>query len=82
MRRVVKHSHFLMDQKLLDDYSIVGWGVVMQKEPVTRFTHAHSNTSNFVKEPFPYNFVVHCIDSFTLWNKFFVDYVLPIEEKD
>ena len=82
MRRAVKHSHFSLDQKLLDDYSIVGWGVVMQKEPVTRFTHAQSNTSNFVKEPFHYNFVVHCIDSFTLSNKFFVDYALPIEEND
>jgi len=26
------------------------------------------------------SFIVNCIDSFALWNKFFVDYALPIEE--
>jgi len=38
----------LLGQKLLDDCCIVGWGVVVQKEPVTRFTHAWSNTLNSV----------------------------------
>ena len=37
--RVVEHSHFLLGQKLLDDGLVVGWGIVVQKEPVTRFTH-------------------------------------------
>jgi len=57
-----------------------GRSIVMQKEPVTRFTHSRSNTSNSVYEPFHYTFAVHYIDSFTLRNKFFVDYALPIEE--
>jgi len=35
---------------------------------------------NCVNEPFHYTFVLHCIDSFTLRNKFFVDFALPIEE--
>jgi len=51
-----------------------GTSVFVQKEPVTRFTHARFNTSNSVWEPFHYTFVVHCIDSFTPRNKFFVDY--------
>jgi len=38
----------LLGQKLLDDCRVVGRGVVVQKEPVTRFTHARSNTSNSV----------------------------------
>jgi len=77
---VVWHSHFSLGKKLLDDCRVVGRGVVVQKEPVTRFTHARYNTSNSVHEPFSYTFVVHCIDSFTLRNKFFVDYTLPVEE--
>ena len=62
------------------DCRVVGRGVVVQKEPVTRFTHARSNTSNSVQETLHYTFVVHCIDSFTIRNKFFVDYALPFEE--
>ena len=58
----------------------MGRGVVVQKELVTGLTHGRSNTSNFVWEPFHYIFVVQCIDSFTLRNKFFVDYALPFEE--
>jgi len=38
----------LLDQKLLDDCRVVGRGVVVQKEPVTRFTHARPNMSNSV----------------------------------
>jgi len=37
-----------LGQKLLDDFRVVGRGVVVQKEPVTRFTHARSNKSNSV----------------------------------
>jgi hypothetical protein len=48
IRRVVEHSHFSMDQKLLDDCRVVGRGVVVQKEPVTRFTCARSDMSNSV----------------------------------
>ena len=77
---MVEHSHFSLGQKLLDDCRVVGRDVVVQKEPVTRFTHARSNTSNSVSEPFQYTFVVHYIDSFTPLNKFFVDYALPMEE--
>ena len=33
-------SLFVLAQKLLDDCRVVGQGVVVQKEPVTRFTHA------------------------------------------
>jgi len=65
---------------LLVDCCVVGRGIVMQKEAVTRFTYAQSRMLNSVLEPFHYTFVVHCIDSFTLRNKFFVDYSLPIEE--
>jgi len=39
MWRVVEHSHFLLGQKLLDDCRVVGRGVVVQKEPITRCTH-------------------------------------------
>jgi hypothetical protein len=67
-------------QKLLDDCRVVGRVLVVQKEPVTRFTYTRSNTSNSVKEPFHYTFAVHCTDSFTLRNKFFVAYALPIEQ--
>ena len=35
-------------QNLLDDCHVVGRGVVAQKEPVTIFTQARSNTSNSV----------------------------------
>jgi len=38
----------LLSQKLLDDCRVVGRGVVVQKEPITRFTHARSDTSNSV----------------------------------
>ena len=38
----------LVGQKLLDDCRVVRRGVVVQKEPVTRFTHGRSNTSNSV----------------------------------
>jgi len=31
-----------------EELNDLGRGVVMQKEPVTRFTHARSNTSNSV----------------------------------
>ena len=48
IRRVVEHIHFSLGQKLLDDCRVVGLGVVVQKETVTRFTHALSNTSNSV----------------------------------
>ena len=34
--------------KLLDDCRVVGRGIVVQKEPVIRFTNAQSNTSNSV----------------------------------
>jgi len=37
-----------LGQKLLDDCRVAGRGVVVQKEPVTRFTQARSNTSNSV----------------------------------
>ena len=57
----------------------MGRGVVVQKEAVTRFTHAWPNTSNSVYH-FHYTFVVQCIDSFTLRKKFFVDYALPIKK--
>ena len=77
---MVEHSHFSLGQKLLEDCRVAGRGVVLQKEPVTRFTHVRSNTSNSVLEPFHYTIVVHCTDSFTLRSKFFVDYALPIEE--
>jgi len=77
---VVEHSHFSLGQKLLDYCRVVGRGVVVQKEPVTIFIHAWTNTSNSVWEPFHYTFVVHCIDSFTLRNKLFVNYALTVEE--
>ena len=79
---MVEHSHFSLGQKLLDDCRVVGRGVVVQNEPVTRFTHARSNTSNSVSEPFHYTLVVHCTDSFTHRNKFVVDYALPVEENN
>ena len=37
-----------LGQKLLEDCRVVGGGVVVQKEPVTRFTYTQSNTSNSV----------------------------------
>ena len=49
-----QHSHSSLGQKLLDGCRVVGRGVVVQKEPVSRFTHARSNTSNSVQEPFHY----------------------------
>ena len=39
---------FSLGQKLLDDCRVVGRGVVVQKESVTRFKHARSNASNSV----------------------------------
>ena len=47
IQRVVEHSHFLLGQKLFDNCRVVGRDV-MQNEPVTRFTRARSNMSNFV----------------------------------
>jgi len=41
-----ENGHFWLGQKLLDDCRVVGRCVVVQKEPVTRVTHARSNTSN------------------------------------
>ena len=37
-----------LGQKLLDDCRVVWRCIVVQKKPVTRFTHARSNTSNSV----------------------------------
>jgi len=35
----VQAQSLFIGPKLLDDFRVVGWGIVVQKEPVTRFTH-------------------------------------------
>ena len=43
-----RHTVLLTVHTDHNHYRVVGPGVVMQKEPVTRFTHARYNTSNSV----------------------------------